>query len=152
MTFAGDDRGMRGSGFSLIRSGWSGLRGCGAAAVPPLRCSLPPLTYRVAPRRGGEGGRCCGRCSLYCRDPSSGLPPLCSEFRRASTAKCFGPGDMAGYLKVLSSLSRSAAAFSRSPAVLAPAANCQPQRNCEWRDNRCHPQHLVVLAVNCCST
>ncbi|KAI3371325.1 hypothetical protein L3Q82_023944 [Scortum barcoo] len=42
---------------------------------------------------------------------------------------------MAGYLKVLSSLSRSAAAFSRNPAVLAPAANCQtlPQRNCEWR-------------------
>lgn len=41
---------------------------------------------------------------------------------------------MSGYLKVLGSLSRSAATFSRSPAALAPAAtNCQTQRNCEWR-------------------
>uniref|UniRef100_A0A8C4F0E9 Isocitrate dehydrogenase [NADP] n=1 Tax=Dicentrarchus labrax TaxID=13489 RepID=A0A8C4F0E9_DICLA len=49
---------------------------------------------------------------------------------------------MAGYLKVLSSLSRSAAAFSRNPAVLAPAANCQPQRN--YADKRIKVAQPVV--------
>lgn len=40
---------------------------------------------------------------------------------------------MAGYLKVLSSLTRSAATLSKNPAVLVPAS-CQSlqQRNCEF--------------------
>ncbi|KAG9331721.1 hypothetical protein JZ751_017286 [Albula glossodonta] len=43
--------------------------------------------------------------------------------------------NMAGYLKVLSALSRSAAVLSKNPAVVAPAAlSCHSlqQRNCEF--------------------
>ena len=59
---------------------------------------------------------------------------------------------MAGYLKVLSSLSRSAAAFSRNPAVLAPAANIQsvPQRNGEWRQITGVILSIIVFTVDLC--
>ncbi|XP_063335763.1 isocitrate dehydrogenase [NADP], mitochondrial [Pelmatolapia mariae] len=52
---------------------------------------------------------------------------------------------MAGYLKVLSSLSRSAgAAFSRNPAVLAPAANCQTLQQRNYADKRIKVANPVV--------
>lgn len=99
----------------------------------------------ASPAGAGKGGRCSR--SVYCRKPWCAWSLLCSEFRRASTRWVISAATMAGYLKVLSSLSRSAATFSRNPAVLAPAAaNCQAQRNCEWR---LHPQHLYV-DISCC--
>uniref|UniRef100_A0A3P9NNB6 Isocitrate dehydrogenase (NADP(+)) 2 n=1 Tax=Poecilia reticulata TaxID=8081 RepID=A0A3P9NNB6_POERE len=52
---------------------------------------------------------------------------------------------MAGYLKVLSSLSRSAgAALSRNPAVLAPAANCQTLQQRNYADKRIKVANPVV--------
>ncbi|MBN3325492.1 IDHP dehydrogenase, partial [Atractosteus spatula] len=50
---------------------------------------------------------------------------------------------MAGYLKVLSSLSRSAAAVSRSPAALAPAA-CQHLQQRNYADKRIKVAQPVV--------
>ncbi|XP_034032420.1 isocitrate dehydrogenase [NADP], mitochondrial [Thalassophryne amazonica] len=52
---------------------------------------------------------------------------------------------MAGYLKVLRSVSRSAGApFSRSPAVLAPAANCQTLQQRNYADKRIKVAQPVV--------
>jgi len=52
---------------------------------------------------------------------------------------------MAGYLKVLSTLSRSAgAAFSKNPAVLAPAANCQTLQQRNYADKRIKVAQPVV--------
>uniref|UniRef100_A0A3B5MYN0 Isocitrate dehydrogenase (NADP(+)) 2 n=1 Tax=Xiphophorus couchianus TaxID=32473 RepID=A0A3B5MYN0_9TELE len=52
---------------------------------------------------------------------------------------------MAGYLKVLSSLSRSTgAALSRNPAVLAPAANCQTLQQRNYADKRIKVANPVV--------
>ena len=52
---------------------------------------------------------------------------------------------MAGYLKVISSLSGSAAtAFSRNPAVLAPAANCQTLQQRNYADRRIKVAQPVV--------
>merc|ERR1739838_104151 len=52
--------------------------------------------------------------------------------------------DMAGYLKVLSSLTRSAAALSKNPAVLAPAATCQTLQQRNYADKRIKVAQPVV--------
>ncbi|CAB1313785.1 unnamed protein product [Coregonus sp. 'balchen'] len=51
---------------------------------------------------------------------------------------------MAGYLKVLSSLSRSAATLSKNPAVLAPAATCQSLQQRNYGDKRIKVSQPVV--------
>uniref|UniRef100_A0A8C7GV61 Isocitrate dehydrogenase (NADP(+)) 2 n=1 Tax=Oncorhynchus kisutch TaxID=8019 RepID=A0A8C7GV61_ONCKI len=51
---------------------------------------------------------------------------------------------MAGYLKVLSSLSRSAATFSKNPAVLAPAATFQSLQQRNYGDKRIKVSQPVV--------
>merc|ERR1711970_997133 len=51
---------------------------------------------------------------------------------------------MAEYLKVLSSLTRSAAALSKNPAVLAPAANCQTLQQRNYADKRIKVAQPVV--------
>merc|ERR1739838_860914 len=52
--------------------------------------------------------------------------------------------DMAGYLKVLSTLSRSAGAVSRNPAVLAPAATCRSRQQRNYADKRIKVAQPVV--------
>lgn len=122
-------------------------------AGPPLCMCDSDVALSVSRRGGEKGGAAAGD---YIAASRGAFAPLFSSvFRRAVTAKCFrSREDMAGYLKVLSSLSRSAgAAFSRNPAVLAPAANCQTlqQRNCKWRDSRFIPS-IIMLTVNCSLT
>lgn len=71
---------------------------------------------------------------VYCCMHRFIRPFLRPEWSRAATSSIFGEKkNMAGYLKVLSSLTRSAATISKSPAVLA-SASCQSlqQRNCEF--------------------
>lgn len=100
--------------------------------VPPL-CDVGPRSP-VGGRGGGRGRCCSGSHSILQTAPEPVAPSLLS-FLECSPRTEPGRTDMAaGYLKVISSLSRAAgAAFSRNPAVLAPAANCQilQQRNCE---------------------
>lgn len=106
--------------------------------VPSSTLSAPPRSRchrwrnTSVSRRGGKEG---GAAAQYIAESFGALGPLFAlSFVESRPAERFLPEKMAGYLKVLSSLSRSAATFSRNPAVLAPAAtNCQTQRNCEWR-------------------
>lgn len=108
-----------------------------------LTCDVTAACPVGAGTRGGAEAA----AEYIAKSPASLGPLLRPELRRVLTAKkvTLGQETMAGYLKVLSSLSRSAAAFSRNPAALAPVANCQPQRNCELqRERRWHPQHHCV--------
>lgn len=134
-SFSVHSKAVRLSGYSQER--WE-RRGKVMTGVPSSALSAPPRSrYRrwrntSVSRRGGKEG---GAVAQYIAESSGALGPLfASDFRRASTRCAISAGNMAGYLKVLSSLSRSAATFPRNPAVLAPAAIiCQTQRNCEWR-------------------
>lgn len=145
--------------FTLIQSGLSGLYNeplwcLTAVLLRSLLWVCVTLTQHSA-SPAGEGRRAVLLLVTILQRAAERLPPSLALFRRAFTAKCFrSREDMAGYLKVLSSLSRSAgAAFSRNPAVLAPAANCQTlqQRNCKWRDSRFIPS-IIMLTVNCSLT
>lgn len=89
----------------------------------------------------------------YIAQSTATLFPLFSpSFIESEPQSDPGWENMAGYLKVLSSLSRSAAAFSRNPAVLAPAANIQsvPQRNCECRQITGVILSIIVFTVDLC--
>lgn len=120
-------------------------------SVPPLVCLS--LTWCPA-CPGGEGKGGAVAAADYIAERSCVFCPLFAlEFSSSLNRKVIRAGGvMAGYLKVLNSLSRSAgAAFSRNPAVLAPAANCQTlqQRNCEWKEISGVIRSIIVWTVNC---
>lgn len=98
------------------------------------RPPLPWITSDVIPASPAGAGRRAVLPLGILQKALVRLAPSLLSFVEHRPAEWFLPENMAGYLKVLSSLSRSAATLSRNPAVLAPAAtNCQAQRNCEWR-------------------
>lgn len=124
-----------------IQAQGSPCPGRSVVSIPPLGLCDSDVKISVSRRGGGEKGGAAAAAAAASHYIAGILGAVCPLFP-LSFVECLplsdsGRGDMAGYLKVLSSLSRSAAAaFSRNPAVLAPAANCQTlqQRNCEWRE------------------